>query len=250
MDSRDKLILLTGGTDGIGHALARQLRERHAQVIIIGRSPERCAAMRGEGFEVIEADLSTLEGIDAVVSAVGDRPLDVLINNAGVSGAPNAAASCLYNIDEPVDLAAMDRAIFLNLHTPIHLITRLLPILRARPEAMIVNVTSGLAIAPRADAPVYCATKAALRSFTMALRHQLRNTKVHVLEVLPPVVETKMTKGHLARGRRAMTPADCASEIIRAMAHDSDEANVGQVKLLQAVYSVSPAFARRMMINY
>lgn len=247
MHFKDKLILLTGGTDGIGHALAKQLQEREAKVILVGRNPERCAAARADGFEVIEADLSLQEGIDTVVSAVAGRELDVLINNAGVSGAPNAAASCLYDVDAPVDLPAMDRAIFLNLHTPIHLITRLLPQLRARPEAMIVNVTSGLAIAPRADAPVYCGTKAGLRSFTLALRHQLRNTKVHVLEVLPPVVATKMTETY---SHPRMPTADCATEIVRAMANDSNEANVGQVKLLRFVESFAPALARRIMINY
>lgn len=250
MDVSGKLILLTGGTDGIGLALAHQLRERRAQVILVGRNAERCAAARQDGFEVIEADLSLPEGIDTVVHTVAGRPLDVLINNAGVSGAPNAAASCLYNVDAPVDLAALDRAIFLNFHAPVHLITRLLPQLRAQPGAMIVNVTSGLAIAPRAEAPIYCATKAGLRSFTLALRHQLRNTKVHVLEVLPPVVETKMTHGHLARGRRAMSPSQCAAEIVQAMGSNANEANVGMVKLLRRVYSVSPALARRVMINF
>ncbi len=250
MQFTDKTVLLTGGTDGIGLALAAQLQAQRAKVILVGRNPERCAAARADGFEVLEADLSTPEGVDAVVNAVSARALDILINNAGVSGAPNAAASCLYDVDALVDLAALDRAIYLNLHAPIHLITRLLPILRARPEAMIVNVTSGLAIAPRGDAPVYCATKAGLRSFTQALRRQLRATKVHVLEVLPPVVETKMTKGHLARGRRAMTPEACAAEILRAMAHNANEANVGMVKILRAVYSISPALARRVMINF
>lgn len=79
---------------------------------------------------------------------------------------------------------------FLNLNAPIHLIAGLMPVLKARNEAMIVNVTSGLAIAPRAGGPVYCATKAALRSYSQALRFQLQGTGVHVLEALPPVVET------------------------------------------------------------
>jgi uncharacterized oxidoreductase len=250
MQFENKRILLTGGTDGIGLALARQLQQKDATVILVGRNPERCAAARTEGFEVIEADLSLTEGIDRVVSAVAGHGLDVLINNAGVSGAPNAAASCLYDVNEPVDLPAMDRAIFLNFHAPIHLITRLLPQLRARPEAMIVNVSSGLAIAPRSDAPVYCATKAGLRSFTLALRHQLRDTKVHVLEVLPPVVETKMTKGHLERGRSAITPDACATEIMAAMTRNATEANVGLVKWLRVAYSISPALARRVMIDF
>jgi uncharacterized oxidoreductase len=129
----------------------------------------------------------------------------------------------------------------------VHLITRLMPVLRARPEAMIVNVTSGLAIAPRAGGPIYCATKAALRSYTQALRVQLEGTNIHVLEALPPVVETKMTAG---RGNRKMSASDCAAAFVRGMETDADEVNVGMVKLLQVVHSLSPALARKIMIRF
>jgi uncharacterized oxidoreductase len=74
--------------------------------------------------------------------------------------------------------------------------------LQTRPEAMIVNVTSGLAIAPSAGAPVYCATKAAMRSYTQSLRAQMKGTRVHVLEALPPLVDTAMTSG---RGGRKLS---------------------------------------------
>jgi len=137
--------------------------------------------------------------------------------------------------------------LFLNVTAPIHLATRLLPMLRARPEAMIVNVTSGLAIAPRAASPIYCATKAALRSFSMALRAQLKGSGVHVLEVLPPVVETKMTA---SRSGGKMPAAECARQAVAAMEAGRDEANVGQVKLLRFVYSLSPALARRVMMGF
>ena len=250
MNITGKLVLLTGGTDGIGLALARQLKEKGARVIVTGRNEERLASARAEGLDALESDLSSAVGCAALAAAHTDQPLDILINNAGVSGAVNGAASCLYQIDGPVDLASLDRAIFLNFHAPIHLTTLLLPALCARPEAMIVNVTSGLAIAPRSEAPVYCATKAGLRSFTMALRAQLAQTNVRVLEVLPPVVETKMTAGHLARGRKAMTPEQCAAEIVRAIESNADEANVGMVKLLRTVYSLSPALARRVMLGF
>ena len=116
-----------------------------------------------------------------------------------------------------------------------------------RPEAMIINVTSGLAIAPRAGGPIYCATKAALRSYTQAIRAQLAGTSVHMLEALPPVVETKLTAG---RGSRKMAPAECARQIISAMQRNATEANVGLVKLLQLVNSMSPALARRIMLRF
>lgn len=239
MDVKGKLALVTGGTDGIGRALVERMAEAGAQVISVGRNPVRLAELSARGIDTVAADLSTPAGIDAVVAAVGERPLALLINNAGVGADHDVLGT--------VDLASADSAIALNLTAPIHLGVRLLPLLRAQPTAKIVNVTSGLAIAPRAGGPVYCATKAALRSYTMALRHQLRDTAVSVLEVLPPVVDTRMTAG---RTGAKMSAAACADAIMVAIASDSDEANVGAVKWLRLVYSLSPALARRIMIRF
>ncbi len=234
-----KTVVVTGGTDGIGLEIARQLKAKDAVVIVCGRREEMLAAARAEGMEAIFADLSTTSGCAAFLEALGDRQLDILINNAGMSGN--------FGPGDPLDLALTDQAIFLNLNAPMHLIGHLLPGLLARPEAAIVNVTSGLAIAPRSGGPVYCATKAGLRSFTQALRHNLRTTKVHVIEALPPVVETAMTA---ARQQKKMPAAECAAQIIDAIESNKAEANVGIVKLLQMLHSFSPALARRFMINF
>jgi uncharacterized oxidoreductase len=241
MQLAGKTALVTGGTDGIGAQLIRQLRDKGVHVITQGRNPERAAATRADGFEVVEADLGSPAGVDTLIAAVAGREIDLLVNNAG--------AGVDHDFREPglPDLAASDATIFLNLNAPIHLITALMPVLRARPEAMIVNVTSGLAIAPRAGGPVYCATKAALRSYSQALRFQLRGTGVRVLEALPPVVETKLTAG---RGNRKMAPEECARQIVVAIERDADEADVGMVKILKLVHSVSPALARRIMLRF
>jgi len=235
-----KTILLTGGTDGIGLRLARQLREKGAHLVVTGRTPARIAAAEAEGFEVMAADLTGPEGVEAVVTGLGARSLDVLINNAGMGADHDFRLA-------PPDPADDERTLWLNLHAPIRLIVRLMPALRSRPEAMIVNVTSGLAIAPNAGAPVYCATKAALRSYTQALRAQLKGTGVHVLEALPPMVDTQMTAG---RGNSKLSPEECARQIIAAMERGANDANVGMVKVLQAVHSVSPALARAVMLRF
>lgn len=241
MRLQGKTALVTGGTDGIGSQLIRQLRDKGVTVITQGRNAGRCAATRANGFEVIEADLGAQAGVDAVLKAVEGRPIDILINNAG--------AGVDHDFRDPglPDIAASDAAVFLNLNAPIHLITALMPVLKARGEAMVVNVTSGLAIAPRAGGPVYCATKAGLRSYSQALRAQLQCTHVHVLEALPPVVETKLTAG---RGSNKMAPEECARQIVTAMERGADEANIGMVKLLQLVNSISPALARRIMLKF
>lgn len=240
MQLSGKTALVTGGTDGIGGHLIRQLRDRGATVITQGRNAERVAGTRADGFEVIQADLSSLAGVEALLAGVKGRQIDILVNNAG--------AGVDHDFREAApDLAAADATIFLNLNAPIRLIAALMPVLKARPEAMIVNVTSGLAIAPRAGGPVYCATKAALRSYSQALRHQLQGTKIHVLEALPPVVETKLTAG---RGSNKMAPDECARQIVAGMERNAVEANVGMVKVLQLVHSISPALARKIMIRF
>lgn len=239
MDLAGKLVLVTGGTDGIGRELALQMRAAGATLLVSGRSHDRLAAMREAGFEAIEADLSTPAGIDTLVTAVGERPLAVLVNNAG--------SGSIYEPDRICSLEDASACIRLNLDAPIRLITHLLPRLRAQPVAAIINVTSGLALAPRAGGSVYCATKAGLRSYTQALRHLLKNSNVRVIEALPPVVDTKMTAG---RASRKMPAAACAAEILRGIQADKTEINVGMVKLLQLVNSISPALARRVMIGF
>ena len=240
MQLSGKTALVTGGTDGIGAELIRQLRAKGATVITSGRTAERISATRADGFEVIEADLSAKGGVEALVKAVQGRTLDLLINNAG------AGVDHDFREAAPDPIAA-DAAILLNLNAPIHLVCALMPMLKSRPVAMIVNVTSGLAIAPNTGSAVYCATKAALRSYSQSLRAQLAGTGVHVLEALPPVVETKMT----ARlNSKKLPPKECARQIISAIERGADEANVGQVKLLKLINSISPAFARAFMLRF
>ena len=231
MQIAGKTALVTGGTDGIGLEIASQLRAKGARVLVSSR--------KAEGEDAIAADLSTAAGCNALVRAVGATPIDILVNNAGMSGN--------FGPGEPLDLALTDKAIFLNLNAPMHLIGLMLDGLKARPEACIVNVTSGLAIAPRAGGPVYCATKAGLRSFTQALRHNLKGGNVHVVEALPPVVETAMTA---ARTGGKMPASECARQIVAAIEGNKAEANVGIVKVLQIVNSVSPALARAIMIRF
>lgn len=239
MDVNGKLALVTGGSDGIGRELALQLKAAGAEVIVTGRSPERLTAMENAGFETIKAELSTGEGVDAIVAAIGSRPLALLVNNAG--------GGTDYEPDKPETLADAAACIRLNLDAPIALITHLLPNLRAQASAMIVNVSSGLAIAPRGGGSIYCATKAGLRSYTQSLRHALKDSGIKVVEALPPVVDTQLTAG---RDTKKMSAPDCAAEILRGIRSDKAEINVGMVKILQLVHSISPALARRVMLRF
>jgi uncharacterized oxidoreductase len=239
MNMNGKAALVTGGTDGIGLHIARQMMAKGAHVIVCGRREDRLAAARAEGFEAIAADLSTVAGVTQFGAAMQARTLDIVINNAGMGSD--------FDLTQAIDSAENDHAIFLNLNAPIRLAAMLIPQLKARPEAAWINVTSGLAIAPRAGGPVYCATKAGLRSFTKAIRHQLRDTNVRVIEALPPVVDTAMTA---ERTGNKMSPDACAAEIVRAIESGRNEANVGMVKILKLVHSISPRLAEAVMIRY
>lgn len=240
MNLSGKTVLLTGGTNGIGREIALQLRAKGAQAVLTGRHPDRVAAMRAEGFEVIEADLSNAPGVDALLAAWGERAIDLLLNNAGQlvdhdfrKGTPDADAA--------------DAAIYANLNAPIRLITGLVEALKSRPEAAIVNVTSGLAISPAARTPVYCATKSGLRFYTLALREQLKGTGVKVIEALPPVVDTQMNDGN---PMKKMPADECARQIIAAIEQGRDEANIGMTKALRIAESISPALARSVTLRF
>jgi uncharacterized oxidoreductase len=234
-----KNVLITGGTDGIGRELAQQLKAEGAHVIIAGRNAARLSEMAEAGFSVIAADLATADGRETLIKAVAGNPLDILVNNAGID--------VNYDVTTEIDTVGCEEAIQINMTAPVYLIAKLLPTLRARPEAMIVNVTSGFAIAPTSVGPLYCGTKAGMRSFTLALRHQLRKTRVHVLEVLPPVVETKMTDHR--QGKR-MPVATCARHIVRAMRNNRKEANIGAVKMLRVIHDISPIVAGLYMREF
>lgn len=240
MNLAGKHVLLTGGSAGIGRALARQLQAKGAAVILTGRDPDRLAAMQAEGFETLAADLSHAAGVDALVAALGERPVDILVNNAGQ----------LVDHDfrkRAPDADAADDCVYANLAAPIRLITALVPRLRERPAAAIVNVTSGLAIAPSARQPVYCATKAGLRFYTLALREQLKGTRVRVIEALPPVVDTQMNDDN---PMKKMPPEECARQIVAAIEQGRDEANIGMTRLLRMVESLAPSLARRITLRF
>ncbi|MEM1194930.1 MAG: SDR family NAD(P)-dependent oxidoreductase [Pseudomonadota bacterium] len=240
MDISGKTALLTGGTAGIGRALAIQLRDAGASVIVTGRNPDRLEEMRAAGFEAIAADLSSAAGVEALVASWGGRALDILINNAGMGVTQDYRGGS----PEPDD---SDACFYANLSAPVRLTTRLLPLLKAQPRACILNVSSGLAIAPSAQGAVYCASKAGLRSFSYSLRQQLKGTGVIVIEALPPVVETQMTSD---RGGSKMTPEDCARAMVDAIKRDRAHAYIGMVSILKWVHGLSPALARRVMLNF
>jgi uncharacterized oxidoreductase len=188
MDLGSHTVLITGGTSGIGLALAERFLQAGSTVAICGRREDRLreAQERHPRLRTMACDIATPEGRVALRDwAVRELPdVDVLVNNAGIQHRIRAA-----------DPAAWDRAreeIVTNFEAPVHLTMLFLPHLVEQLHATIVNTTSGLAFSPLAGVPVYCATKAAMRSFTLSLRQQLLGTSVRVVELIPPAVDTDL----------------------------------------------------------
>lgn len=194
-------ILITGGGSGIGRALAEAFHRQGNQVIIAGRRQSMldAVAATNPGMVAFAVDMTDKASIDALAeAAIAAYPgLNVVINNAGIMQNEDLTAG-------PADLAIAEGTIATNLLGPIRLTAALLPHLQHQASAAILTVSSGLAFVPRAVAPSYSATKAAIHSYTMSLRYQLRNTSVEVIELAPPYVQTFLQGERQANDPNAM----------------------------------------------
>jgi uncharacterized oxidoreductase len=189
MQMNGNTILITGGGSGIGLALAKRFAARGNRVVISGRRVDVLTAAKHDTpfLETLHCDVSSEEGRVALAEEAITRfpTLNVLVNNAGIQNRP---APLL----QPQDWSAHRAELATNLDGPLHLTMLLLPQLSKAPFGAVVNVTSGLAFAPLAAMPTYCLTKAALHSFTLSLRHQLKETPLDVVEIVPPAVNTDL----------------------------------------------------------
>ena len=192
MNLANNTILLTGGATGIGLALAERLQAAGSQVIAVGRRADKLqeAQQRIPGLLTYQADLAQpAERIALAEWVQREYPqVNVLLNNAGIS---NQVA--IADLGTSLNAWEQERQeLAINLEAPIHFSALLLPHLQGKPGATILTVSSGLAFAPLAATPVYCATKAALHSFTLSLRYQAAKLGVAVVEIIPPQVQTDL----------------------------------------------------------
>ncbi|MFG1497460.1 SDR family NAD(P)-dependent oxidoreductase [Saccharospirillum sp. HFRX-1] len=248
MNLQGQTALVTGGSAGIGQALALMLAEQGAEVIIVGRDEQRLretAAQYPQRIHYRVVDLTQPEQQDWLVAEVKQEwpQLSLLINNAGVQiNMPPIG------VDDAGLLEAMRAEQGLNLAAPITLCFGLLPTLAQQPEASIVNVSSGLALAPKRTAPVYCATKAGLSQFSRALRYRCEDAapSVAVMDVMMALVDTQMTAG---RGRGKLTPEQAAQAIIDAIEQRQPQLWVANTKLLRVLLRCWPPLAYKLLRN-
>ena len=243
-----RTVLITGGTSGIGLALSRQLLARGNTVIVTGRDQAKLDAARAEhpGLHVIRSDVAQPDQIvglhEQVITQFPD--LDVIFNNAGI----------MRNLDltQTRDLADITREIDVLLSGPLRMVQQFLPHLLSRPQALIINISSGLAFVPMPVSPIYSAAKAALHAYSRSLRVQLTATRVRVVEIAPPLVETALFRAEFAEemaGEKAMDPAVLAGKVIAAIEAGNEEVRPGVANVLKIASRVAPEFMLRQMVK-
>ena len=233
-------ILITGGATGIGFALAETLVNAGNKVIICGRRENKLKEAKEKlpQIEIKVCDvLAEKEREGLFVWAKDNYPdLNVLINNAGIQRMVNLKKGTK-------ELFSGENEIETNFAAPIYLSAYFIPWFLKKRETAIINVSSGLGFVPIAAMPVYCATKAAIHSFTISLRYQLKDTSIKVFEIVPPAVDTELGKGATSdesQEYRGVPPSEVAEATIKALANNEYEIIVGEAKGLVAGARTNP----------
>jgi len=236
-DFRGKVVLITGGSSGIGLALAQAFAAAGAAVTVCGRDPGRLAAARGGGVEAIACDITEPDQVTALLARLQARHgrLDILVNNAGWMEERDFRAA-------PLDGAALAAEVAANLTAHVQVTNLALPLI-ARGGA-IVFVGSGYGWAPWARAPVYSACKAGVRAFAQTLRLQLANRNVAVMEVVPPAVDTPATTH---RRVAKIAPERVAAATLAGLRRGRREVFVGEAAFLPWLLRLSPRLAERIV---
>lgn len=241
MRIRGNTVLITGGSAGIGLAIARALIATDNTVIVCGRNQQRLEQARCEvpGIATIQCDVTSDEDLAVLLRQVQcDFPrLNILINNAAIMHI------CDF-VDASREAAQIEEEVSTNFLAPLKLTRLLLPVLQQQASSAIVLVSSGLAYVPVANVAVYCATKAALHSFAHALRYRLSRTGVKVFELLPPLVDTDLSRTLRMPKMRA---EQVAAQLIRGLQRERYEVRVGMVKPLYTLSHIVPLLAERML---
>lgn len=243
MNLKNNTIFITGGTSGIGLALAKKFLALGNEIIVCGKNIDRIKKLNEEypKIHTIKCDVTKKEDLLNTYKYIADKfpKLNIVINNAGVQ----------YNYDFHKSENTMEKAemeLNVNLLAPINITKIFLNLLMKNENPTIINIVSPLGVVPKKSAPIYCASKAGLYLFSKSLRYQLENTPVKIITVMPPLVDTDMTKG---RGKGKISPDEFANKMVSELKKGNNEINVGMSKLLFAIYRISPTLAYKILKN-
>lgn len=241
MNIYNNTVLITGGGSGIGLEIAKQFDELGNTVIIVGRDKQKLiqALSQLKQGVAISADLTNATDLNRLVTIISkDFPsLNILINNAGIAygysltAATNAAEHAMEEMNT-------------NFISAVTITEKLLPMLSKQPAAAIINNTSITAIVPALMMPTYSASKAALHSYTQALRLALQETRIKVFELMPPLVDTDLSKRLTAE---KMKPSEVALELIYALQQDIYELHPGKTASIHKLFLSSPVEALKQL---
>ena len=230
MNISGNTVLITGGATGIGYGLAEAFIKSGNTVLICGRRQEKLKEAKNKlpQVQTRQCDVSQKNSRESLYNWIKDNhnDLNILINNAGISRSIDfkKGASELCGGEDEVEV---------NLVAPVHLAAYFIPLLLEKKQAAIINISSGLGFVPMASTPLYCATKAGIHSFTLSLRHQLKETPVKVFEIMPPIVDTDLGKGSTdssVRIFKGILPSEFAQKVLEALKKDEYEMASGEAK--------------------
>ena len=244
MNVSSNTILITGGSSGIGFALAEEFLNNNNTVIICGRNEKKLAQAKQKlpALHTLVCDVSNLESIEVMVDLIlKTHPgINVLVNNAGSMHIHDVVKNSL-------SFEHQQEEVMTNFYGVVALCNKFLPHFQKKNNAAILNVTSGLAYMPFMASPVYAATKAAVHSYSMSIRQALKNTSVTVIEALPPMVDTDLSKGLEMKGMKKMVPQKLAQIIVKQIGKGKTEIRPGDSAMMIKMYKMFPWMINAVM---
>lgn len=243
MKITDNTILITGGTAGIGREFVDQFYNLNNKIIVASRNTENLKELKNEypKIEIITCNLSKLEDVKSLIRNCleNHEEINVIVNNAGVQ----------FNnlwIENRNGFDQIAEETTINFISPMQIIHGLTPLLIDKKESAIINISSAVAFAPKMSAPIYCGTKAAIHASTKALRYQFEKTPVKVFEIIPPLVDTNMTRN---RGTGKMSPEQLVKKVLAKLRKDKYEISIGKARLLRLIQRFYPKGADNLLKN-
>jgi uncharacterized oxidoreductase len=247
MNLSGNTILITGGSSGIGFEMAKEFLKAKNKVIITGRNMERLekAKQKLGDVTIFQSDVSNSDSVKELYEKVSKEfpDLNVLVNNAGVMFTINLQ-------DHNLSAHELTKELDINVKGTIWMNDTFLPLLKNNKNAATVTVSSGLAFVPLPISPVYCATKAALHSYTLSLRAQLKNTNVKVFELAPPATKTELLAGFNEEdmeGISAMTVQAMVADFLKGFSKDKYEICPGQSSQMRFMSRYFPSFILKQL---
>ncbi len=241
MKQSKQKVLITGGGSGIGLSLAQKFMNHGHEVIITGRNLQKLEKVKADfpQINIYQSDVTKEDDVKSLANQIQNTfgGIDVLVNNAGIM-------VLLDTGNETNDLQKQFEEIEINYHAPIRMLHYFLPQLKKSKSGTLINVSSGLAYVSFAQAPVYSGTKAAVHFWTQAIRPQLKPHNIKVVELLPPVVDTKLAKDADLKddNLKPMPPEKLAELFWKDYTNGKEEITPGLSKQLRLMSRLAPKF--------